>query len=204
MSIKKNKSLSTGICSLCKIFQPLIKAHIYPRQLYSLFKQFSGNVAPSELVPFQYSKKSLKIQQWQSGFFDHFILCHGCDNGLFGPWDKYAQNFLARLANASNVSDVIDIPSFDYHSLKLFFLSVLWRAAATTLPFFANVQFGIWQEKLRAMLLAKNPGSLEDFSVILVKFEGEFALAIPNNARSKAKPAVLFYFLQPEPVSSNP
>lgn len=175
MSIKNTNGSTVGPCSLCGIQQPLINAHIYPRKLYLPFTEFSADVAPSEKVPYQYTRNTAKSQQWQSGLFDGSILCRGCDNGLFGPWDKYAQSFLAGLVGDC---DIINVPKYDYYSLKLFFMSVLWRASATTLPFFANVKFGNWQEKLRAMLLAKDPGSFDDFSAILVKYQGEFATAI--------------------------
>ncbi len=172
---KSDFGLPVEVCSLCGIRQPLIRAHIYPKKLYSPITESPDDVARGDKVPYQYTRNTGQLQQWQSGYFDDSILCPGCDNGLFGPWDRYAQAFLAGLAGDG---DIICVPEFDYHSLKLFFMSILWRSAATTLPFFASVKFGIWQEKLRAMLLAKDPGSFDDFSVNLVKYRGEFAAAM--------------------------
>jgi hypothetical protein len=46
-----------------------------------------------------------------------------------------------------------------YGSFKLFHLSVLFRAGVSTLPTYAEVSLGPHQERLRQMLLNKDPGN---------------------------------------------
>jgi len=56
---------------------------------------------------------------------------------------------------------------WDESRLRMFALSILWRAAATTRPFYAQVSIGPHEERLHRLILAGDPGSPDDFSVTL-------------------------------------
>ncbi|MEG4106398.1 hypothetical protein [Microcoleus sp. S13_C5] len=77
------------------------------------------------------------------------------------------------------------IETFDYKQLKLFFMSILWRAAITSDSFFAQVQLGSWEDKLKKMILAQDPGSENDFSVVLFKYEGDGSEIMQNPTKQK-------------------
>jgi hypothetical protein len=62
------------------------------------------------------------------------------------------------------------IDSFDYEKLKLFFISVLWRASISSHYFFKRVKLGPYESVARKMILENEPGSAEDFSVVIAKF----------------------------------
>lgn len=118
-----------------------------------------------------------KPRQCQSGIIDTGLLCEKCDGGILGPWDKYAQNLLLKefpkeLASFVRIPPFYYVDSFDYSRLKLFFLSVLWRSAITSHEFFGQVDIQGNEEEIRRMLLERNPGSPEDFPVMVVKYEG--------------------------------
>lgn len=59
----------------------------------------------------------------------------------------------------------------DYEKLKLFFLSVLWRAGVSKQQLFNKVQLGPYEEKLKQVVLSKEVGGVENFSVALSKFD---------------------------------
>jgi hypothetical protein len=110
------------------------------------------------------------------GVYDKSILCKPCDN-TFSPWDKHAQDVLIReFSDASTVRDegrtiAWTIPRFDYGRLKLFFLSLLWRASISTHPFYERVVIGPFEQHLLAMLKAEDPGPPEAFAVTLAHFD---------------------------------
>ena len=53
----------------------------------------------------------------------------------------------------------------DYSSFKLFHLSVLFRAGVSTLPTYREVSLGKHQEKLRHLLLNRDPGEFWQYLV---------------------------------------
>jgi hypothetical protein len=63
--------------------------------------------------------------------------------------------------------------AFDYTRLKLFFLSVLWRAHESSLPFFSRVDLGSHRPRLLQLISSGNPGTPEEFSVLLSAFTVE-------------------------------
>jgi hypothetical protein len=176
------------ICKLCGREKKLIKAHIIPRKLYNPIREASSGESP-RVYGVGTGKKS---QQSQSGIYDTDILCGECDGDLIGPWDNYGQTLL--LSSPSPENYIVDdagkpagykIDIFDYNKLKLFFMSILWRAAITSDQFFSQVQLGAWEDKLKKMILAKYPGSENDFSVVLFKYEGDGSEITPNSTKHK-------------------
>ncbi len=53
----------------------------------------------------------------------------------------------------------------DYAPFKLFHLSVLFRAGVSSLPTFAEVSLGPHQERMRRMLLSRDPGRGEQYPI---------------------------------------
>jgi hypothetical protein len=108
--------------------------------------------------------------------YDTSILCRPCDN-TFSPWDKHAHDVLIRrFSNASAIRDggktiAWTIPQFDYQRLKLFFLSLLWRASVSTHAFYRDVATGLFEQRLLDMLKVEDPGPPETFAVTLARFD---------------------------------
>ena len=59
----------------------------------------------------------------------------------------------------------MEIADFDYSTLKLFFLTLLWRAGVTKRDMFRKVQLGPHEHRLRRMILAGDPGDQHDYAV---------------------------------------
>jgi hypothetical protein len=59
----------------------------------------------------------------------------------------------------------IYITNLNYAKFKLFQLSILWRAGVSSS--FRQVQLGPHRERLRAMLLAGEPGSSQDYPTLM-------------------------------------
>ena len=155
-------------CKFCNQNKKLIKAHIIPE---SFFRELAGKKGPSLLVedtPGTFPKR-LPI-----GPYDKKLVCYDCEQ-QFGEWDDYAQDFLLKEIGFKELKkngDVIGyvVDQFDYVKLKLFFIYLLWRASASQLNFFQNVKLGHYEIIARDLILSKDPGDEENFSVTISKY----------------------------------
>ena len=124
------------------------------------------------------------------GVYDPRLLCHSCE-ARFSSWDDYAKRLLlARfqeacyfVINEERIAYKFD--AVDYRKLKMFFVSLLWRASASNREFFASVSLGPFQELARQMILTNNPGEPENFAVILSRFEHPTAVVMLNPDSTK-------------------
>lgn len=164
-------------CHLCLQKKKLIKAHIIPESFFLPLRD--GKKAPKILsnIEGEHPRRSL------IGIYDTSILCSGCDN-VISDWDNYAQDLLLKkfsenLSVYNGTRKVAyKIDKFDYKKLKLFFISVLWRASISRQSFFKRIKLGPYESLARKMILEKNPGSSEDFAVIVAKFSDPIVTAI--------------------------
>lgn len=181
-----------GICKLCLKEAALIDAHIIPKSLY-------GPMREDSRTPRLYSTENGSFpKKVPAGIYDRGILCADCDRRI-GDWDNYAQQLL--LAPLENYGDPVDlraleafvIPSIDYTRLKLFFISLIWRAHQATHPFFQDIDLGPWVTKARSMILTGDPGEPDDFGVLLVRHEHPLAARTFYNPE-RTRPAGLNYY----------
>jgi hypothetical protein len=182
------------ICRLCKTDQPLIKAHIIPEGFFRSLDDGSGRLMIHTNEPGGRPRKS------PIGEYDTSILCGPCDN-IFSPWEQHAQDVLlqdlpdtaAVYRGATKVAWRIE--SFDYRLLKLFFLSLLWRASVSTRRFCRRVSTGPFEGVLHRMIRARDPGTPEEFAVILGRFDepGYNAMLDPHPDRDDGIKYVRFY-----------
>lgn len=143
-----------------------VRAHIIPKSFYNL--DYSQSVPLLVLTNSDdgYNGKSF------AGIYDTTIVT---DQGerVFSPWDDYACELLltstSKFRERTDQGQVLALELAEYHyvSLKLFFLSVLWRAHASSQLFFRDVGLGPFEEPLRQALLAADPGDINFFSVTL-------------------------------------
>jgi hypothetical protein len=64
-----------------------------------------------------------------------------------------------------------EIHDYDYSKLKLFFISLLWRASVSSHEFFQGVQVNKFENQLKEMILDNDPGNEDIFSVILARWD---------------------------------
>ena len=157
-------------CKFCNEEKKLIKAHAIPE---SFFRPLRDGNTPPKLVT---NKTGVYPKKSPIGIYDTTILCRDCED-QFGPWDDYAQLLLLqKFQNADklkhNGKEVgYKVLSFDYNKLKLFFISVLWRAHASSQPFYSRIKLGPFADIAKDHIINKDPGSPDDFAVILAYFE---------------------------------
>lgn len=180
-------------CKLCGQNRRLIEAHVIPR---SFFRLDPSEQKPARLVT---NAKGRYPQNVPKGVYDKGILCESCER-VFSPWDDYAADLFVKnwgaiqKLTAGSEQVGYGLPAFDYSKLKLFFLSVLWRAAVSSHPMFDNVDLGLREPILRQSILSGDPGDMNYFGVVLQAFDDEnVGMLNPQSERLKGLRFVRFY-----------
>ena len=148
-------------CALCLKDKPLRQSHLIPEFLYAPLYDDKHRFQILSVLPEQGNELKQKGER-------ESLLCDCCEK-LFSKYERYASLlFTGQLpTTASREGDLITVKGIEYAKLKLFQLSILWRAGVSTLPLFERVQLGPHAERLRVLLHAENPGRPEDYGCVM-------------------------------------
>jgi len=102
------------------------------------------------------------------------LLCKECEQ-MLGIYDDYAQSLLLKnpLNFYPNTDLAYQIDVYDYAKLKIFFLSLLWRASVSSLEEFYNIDVGPFEVRLRELIMSEFVGEDDEFSVFLTRFDSD-------------------------------
>ena len=146
-------------CRLCQVPSQLHHSHIIPRLMY---------LPMARLVPGTPIRVSSQKGKPRPGHLKEHMLCSRCENQFCGH-ERVAERFLTDINQIQLQAHERSIrrSSLDYPSLKLFFLSVLWRCAVARDPMTRMVDLGPRLSKMTALLQANDPGRQEEFAIFL-------------------------------------
>ncbi len=176
MKIKKKKKNNIGICKLCGKSKKLIKAHIIPEFMYSELYDNKHNMKLIEDI------KSLKSYNKQTGIFDKDILCEKYDNQVIGQYENYAKKVLyGGVFYNQTLPEIIEeknqhevkwrlIKNINYKKIKLFLLTLIWKASVSKRDFFKEVILKNHEEIIRIMINDGNPGEPEDYPCAIFSY----------------------------------
>ena len=161
-------------CKFCGSESALIKAHIIPAGFFRRIQQGKETLELITNRAGEYTKKS------PVGVYDQTIVCKECE-AIWQEWDNYAQqllaeeplNGLARYHGNQKICYVVD--NFEYRKLKLFFISMVWRASVSSHKFFSRISLGQFEDIAKQHIVNSDPGDSEDFSVVVSKFNHPLA-----------------------------
>lgn len=148
-------------CRLCLQASELCDSHIIPEFLYkSLYSKEKHKFVQISGPP--------KVRKWQKGFKEK-MLCRDCEAKL-NKWETYAAQvmFGGIEIGLEKLQGTIIVQNVDYTKFKLFQLSVIWRAGASGLQQFSNVNLGPHEEKLRCMIEKDDPGAPADYGCLII------------------------------------
>ena len=162
------------ICRGCGNDEKLVKAHIIPE---SFFVGLRDGEKPTKIIsntPGVYPKKSY------IGVYDENILCRKCED-QFNDLDNYGCRVL--IQNESQHEKLHQngklvgyrINDIDYEKLKLFFISVLWRASISTIYFYKDIDLGPLENKAKTIIWNRTIPNIHEFSFVLAKFDDDGA-----------------------------
>jgi hypothetical protein len=148
----------TGKCRLCGAFAELRDSHIIPEFFYKpLYNQDHEFLALSSMTgkPVRIGHKGLREK----------LLCERCEQ-QFGSYETFAAPFFKNCADfvVNSGKRFVILDGVDYHKLKLFLLSLIWRLGVTSRVELKGALLGDKHEKrIREMLLAENPGTSGEY-----------------------------------------
>jgi len=163
------------ICKMCGQNKKLIDAHIIPRCFFEQIKAGDKFLEVRSNIPNTYRSKSY------IGFYDNSLVCLDCEK-LFQEWDDYGCRLLLEKITEKNfIKDLNNkrigyTKEIDYKKLKLFFISILWRADQSSRKEFSKIRTGPFERKLKEMIIDKDPGDKDTFSIYLSRFMDSFGL----------------------------
>jgi hypothetical protein len=171
-------------CKFCLEEKKCIEAHIIPNSLYEpLLNDKKGMLIVS-------NKSEIYPKKQQTGIYDTDIVCEECER-LFSKPDDYAKSFFSADIIEDNFIIHNDkkylyiIKDYDYHNLKLFFISLLWRASVSTQPFFSNIKIGPFENHIKEMIKKNDPGDENTFSVNLTRYDNPLSIQMLKPKRKK-------------------
>ncbi|MDD9900885.1 MAG: hypothetical protein OXT65_07895 [Alphaproteobacteria bacterium] len=158
-----------GQCKLCSKTKKLIKAHMIPEWC---FKHGSNPDENAIIATNDPMRRAETRSPGSVGIYDKNILCEACD-GSFSEWEQhFKEEFFQKFLTFSSQEPpplehpIILSQGFSQEKLKLFFISLLWRASISKHSFYRRVNCGIKHEtKLKEMLIKNNAGDPSEFSV---------------------------------------
>ena len=164
-------------CRLCGEEKLLRNSHIIPEFLYANLYNEKGHMMGIN------GKGNKGWRPLQQGLREH-LFCETCEQHFNESCEKpfRAQWIVDNpLPSPWHVAEP-HIVTVDYASFKLFHLSVLFRAGICTLPTFSETKLGPHEDRLRDMLLRRDPGPYWQYAV--------FGLVVLHNRTRAVLPII--------------
>lgn len=170
-----------AICKLCHKEKKLIKkSHIIPDFMYQGL--YTDKHKIYKLSPSRYISGDKRVQMPSSGEYEGGLLCKKCDNVIMGQYEDYARRALyggqlpssespraAMFTTPAGIQYTL-VKNLSYKKFKLFLLSILWRASISRRDLFKSVDLGPHEEIIRQMIWTGNPGSTEDYPILVLTY----------------------------------
>ncbi len=197
--------MNKGICKLCLQEKLLLKkSHIIPDFMYRDGNIYHDDHTVHKIDFGQFLKgQFVSSGKQRSAEYEGNILCRECDSEIIQGYEDYAKRVIfgeklnIELIYSISQDEVI-VRNIDYTKLKLFFLSVLWRASISSRPFFKEITIDYEkEEELREMILTGNPkGNMDNTMLFMVDSGNNQKLKqyLGQPLRSKDKRSFLFVF----------
>lgn len=188
------------ICKLCGQNKKLIESHIIPKWAFRYLYPEDPELKKQSLILIG---KGSEIRR-PIGPYDNKILCMECDN-FIGKYDNYGKNILLDSELKKRGEEAYVIQNVDFNKLRLFLLSMIWRASISNKEEFERVSIGIYENKIKEILLNEMfdniKMNIDSYSFVITKFDiGELPkdvvdknIQVPHSQRIEGINIVVFY-----------
>lgn len=138
----------------------LKNSHIIPEYFYKPMYDKENRFMQISTVPDE------KPKVLQKGVREH-LLCEKCEQ-QFSKYERYVSQtyYHKEVKDIQQNDNVFIAENVDYLLMKLFQLSILWRASISSLKIFGDVKLGPHEETLRTMLINENPGRYYEYGCL--------------------------------------
>lgn len=182
-----------GRCRLCLAEGPLCNSHVIPEFLYKPLYDEKHRLTVFDAELGELSRKPQKGTR-------EYLLCDSCETKL-SQHERYVQRLLSGKLNIQSVvyDHWVTLSGLDYEAVRLFGLSVLWRASVSSRPGFHRVLLGPHEEPIRRMIHAGDPGQPDQYPFFLTLLTQEGAdpggiVSTPIQARPDGHRTYVFVF----------
>lgn len=145
-------------CALCRIDRTLKNSHIIPEFLHRPIydeKHRINLIRPG----------SSRLQILQQGIRER-LLCQECEERFQEFEDYFARYWYGgRPFPDPPLPQEVLVTNLDYRRLKLFLLSIVWRASVAKTSAFRAAGLGPHEDRVRRLLLASDPGSPDCYPI---------------------------------------
>lgn len=145
------------VCAFCKKDKNLCNSHIIPEFLW-------GPLYDTKHRTNEVSVEKEKLKLIQKGLREK-LLCKACEGRLSRLEGDFNLKW-KEVCPDSVTDDHFIIKGLNYSDFKLFLLSILWRASVASRPEFEVLKLGKFEEQVRQMILAGDPGKEDDFGIM--------------------------------------
>jgi hypothetical protein len=141
------------LCRLCHQERELRNSHIVPEFLYADLYNDKGHLMAVN------GRGSKGWKPLQNGMKE-YLFCEACEQHFNEHFEKPFLRFWVQGRPLPDpwIGDQYQMINADYGTFKLFHVSVVFRAGVSTLATFSEVSLGPHEERMRQMLLAREPG----------------------------------------------
>jgi len=149
-------------CKLCLEESELMNSHIIPEYFYT-------PMYDSKHRFMQLSTEPEKSTTFKQKGIREYLLCSSCEQ-KFSLYEQYvSQLFFHKGTRNFNQDDKkLIAEGVDYSLMKLFQMSILWRASISSLEIFGDVQLGAHENILRELLKSESPGRYYEYGCIQI------------------------------------
>jgi hypothetical protein len=145
-------------CVLCRLDRELRNSHIVPEFLHKPIYDEKHRT-----LLFGYGDE--RAQLLQKGIRER-LLCDDCEGRLQKYEDYFARRWYQKLPFTEPINqEAVALTRLDYPSLKLFLLSIVWRASVAQSSMFRAVDLGPHEDTVRTMLLKEEPRSADEYRI---------------------------------------
>lgn len=151
------------LCKLCLQESQVENSHIIPE---FCFKPLYDEKHRAIQIESESPRKTLI----QKGIREK-LLCRSCEQKI-SIWEKYFSEIwmIDNLYPDDFEESIRWLSGLDYKKLKLFHLSLLWRASVSKEKFFQGISIGPHEEKIRKLLNSEEPGLPSQYPVTCTAF----------------------------------
>lgn len=151
-----------GKCKLCFEETDLKHSHIIPEYFYKPMYDTNHRFMKISTIP---EEQTTFLQKG----IREYLLCEKCEQ-QFSVYERYVSQsyYHKEIKDIMQNDKVFVVENVDYILMKLFQLSILWRASVSKLEIFSDVKLGPHEEIIRDMLFKVNPGKDYEYGCMQV------------------------------------
>lgn len=116
-------------CKLCQKSRKLRKSHIMPKSFYRRLKGAASQIYTVTTSPTPIARRT-------NGDQIQHLLCEECESFISRNYENYGTQLFVETKQMTENDDSVYILRFQYEKYYLFIISIIWRAAVSTLDAF--------------------------------------------------------------------